>query len=372
MNNVLSIMCVCFLECGSQDHSLAATTAAQVAEALNSKNKSKLTTAAQVAEALNSKNEPKLTTLLEKLEEPKELALAVIRLTDALHSNDEDIAVLAIRGLRQLGSMAKAASPALIRSLRNPFRLIREEALFALQYVDPENPEVISAITIALEDQDVGVRGGAAYVLGEIGRDPKRLIPELSKRIRDKDPYVRAEAARALYRIDKDQTQKVVPILIAILEKGSNVRACVVAMGTVREIGPMAKDSAQSLIKILKNPSFGYWRSRAALALAATKPDDSEVAAALIDVLGDKDAAVSCFVGHALMKIGPNTIPRLAKAFKEKPACRQVAAQVLGSFGAKAKSCIPMLESALDDPDPVVRERAAEALNNIKLCLSKK
>jgi len=89
-------------------------------------------------------------------------------------------------------------------------------------------------------------------------------------------------------------------------------------------------------------------------------------ASALLQGLGTTDAQTFFFVAWGLRRIGPPAIPLLREALRsgEKPT-RAGAACVLGFIGEAAGAAEADLLLALEDVDPEVRSRAAEALGEI-------
>jgi HEAT repeat protein len=59
-------------------------------------------------------------------------------------------------------------------------------------------------LTKALDDDDISVRGSAAYVLGEMGSAAKSALPQLEKMAeKDPDEVVRQVVQEAIPKIEK-------------------------------------------------------------------------------------------------------------------------------------------------------------------------
>jgi len=65
-------------------------------------------------------------------------------------------------------------------------------------------PPALPALTLACEDPNRNVRGGAAFALGEIGRPAEIAWPHLTRLLTDPAPEVRVEAERALRKIAQE------------------------------------------------------------------------------------------------------------------------------------------------------------------------
>lgn len=86
----------------------------------------------------------------------------------------------------------------------------------------------------------------------------------------------------------------------------------------------------------------------------------------LIEATADGSSSVRIGVAKALAKLGPDVVPHLVKALgHDIGMVRLTAAQVLYGFGASATEAIPALAKALEDQEPMVRQWAATALQNI-------
>jgi HEAT repeat protein len=103
--------------------------------------------------------------------------------------------------LGHIGSEAKEAVPALIKTLGDPEVGVQE---FAIASLGPEAKEAVPALIKVLGDRWQAVRWRAAYALGDIGPEAKQAIPEL-ERVAEEDPdgLVRQNAHDALEKIRK-------------------------------------------------------------------------------------------------------------------------------------------------------------------------
>ncbi|MCT7979578.1 HEAT repeat domain-containing protein [Laspinema olomoucense] len=166
----------------------------------------------------------------------------------------------------------------------------RREAVKGLRQIG--TPAVPLLIT-ALQDADVGVRGGAAFALGSMGSDAESAIPSLIAALNDSAESVRLDAAVALRRI-----------------------------GT---------PAVEALATALQHPEIEVRRG-AAFALAGIGATAEPAIAPLINALQDPDERLAWNAAVALRAIGSPAVPALKEALTdENPQVRSSAAFALGN-----------------------------------------
>ena len=205
-----------------------------------------------------------------------------------------------------------------------------------------------------LEDSDEYARGGAAYVLGEIGS--KTVIPRLIPLLEDSDSYVRSNAAEALGKVGSETA---VPGLIPLLENSDKYVHTIAA----KALGKIGSETAvPGLIPLLED-SDSYVRKIAAEALG--KIGSETAVPGLIPLLEDSDSYVRKIAAEALGKIGSETaIPPLILLLEHSDYyVRSNAAAALGQIGSE--TAVPQLIRLLEHSDYYVRGSAAAALGQI-------
>jgi len=185
----------------------------------------------------------------------------------------------------------------------------------------------LSVLEKLAQDQDPGVRRGAAVALAQLG---EKALPALEKLAQDQDPEVRRETAVALAHLG----EKALPAL----EK-------------------LAQD---------QDP---WVRGEAAWPLAHL----GEKALPILEKLAqDQDPGVRLEAARALAQLGEKASPALEKLAQDQdPGVRLEAARALAQLGYHEKA-LPILEKLAQDQDPLVSLIAAWALARLghpPLCL---
>ncbi len=304
----------------------------------------------------------------------------------------------------------KANVPGLIYALYNPTAGVRQAAAEALGHFD--DPRAVESLIVALGDPDPDVRQTtidalgtlrspravdslvevleesdsvfvsrhAADALGNIG-DP-RAVPILTRKLRDSDPFVRLPAIDALGKIgDRAATQALIRMLKAPEDfvRGAAANA----------LGEIADERAVSaLARALNDPDRSVRDSAAGALGEIGDPSANEF---LVGALRDRDWAVRGAVAGALnetkwipdmgeagaaywaavenwsrcVEIGRPAVNPLSEALRlgTKEFTRAGAAEALGTVGESRAA--DSLVGALNDGAPLVRKRAAEALERL-------
>ncbi|MBY0523249.1 MAG: HEAT repeat domain-containing protein [Gemmataceae bacterium] len=261
-------------------------------------------------------------------------------LTEALKdaNNPADVRAAAARALRRMGPDARDAAPVLIEGLKDGDEKVRAASAGALGKVAYGREETMPKGTVgglrqALADGKAPVRGEAAKSLGELGVQPKTVVPELITALKkEKDPRAQAQMATALGRFG-DDAESAIPTLAGLL----------------KDKEPGTAEAAALALEKLGEPG------QVELAKAVNSPTEKVRKAAM----------------NAVAKVGRGpvataAVPGLAELLKDKDDKKRVeAATILAQLGASAKGAVPALGEALSDPDPTVRTKSAEALGKI-------
>ncbi len=207
-----------------------------------------------------------------------------------------------------------------------------------------------AAAALLIEKIDTAEAGEREQIARSLARIGPASIEPLRKALRDRSPKVRGVAAWALELMGK-KASPAVPALIA----------CLADQETPDDPKPVEKP----------DPVFAGWGR-------AGEPDPSvyeralaeigdAAVAALVKQLDEPDQHARRLAVRALGFVFDKKKLALARstALLDEPALRFEAAAALGGMNPLPRLAIPRLISALKDPDPAFRARAAETIGRI-------
>jgi HEAT repeat protein len=292
---------------------------------------------------------------------------AVPGLIEDLQSQDLQAQMLAAQWLAKLGLDAQPAVPMLVdQALNHPNRDMKVAATRALRILDLQASRKVMEDSIhALGDSDANVRRSACGILGSLGLLAKPAVPSLIGMLADEDDLVRAEAVGALGAIGVPLVDISTALTTALFDRASAVRyraaslfAFTVPIPTtaIAALSNLQKDSDKSvasLARVALDRGGGVDRS------------DVQILISLLQGRGEKNDTL-----QRLARLGPpaaEAVPALSAVLNDPlPLNRYLAAEALGTIGAAAKQSIPVLQRTLHDTDPIVRDAATEALHLIE------
>jgi HEAT repeat protein len=223
----------------------------------------------------------------------------------------------------------------------------------------PFNKAAVPALRKSLRDEDRTVRLAAIVALGEIGTEAAEAADDLGARLKEEDPDACVKICEALANFGSAG----VPALMDALKDDNREvrRAAVIALS---EMGPDAKAAGPVLAAIFRHIDSKSPYNEAKQALMSI---GEPAVPALIDALKDPSEDVRRWSLEALWTIGPAAkaaIPAVLERMEEEDL-RACAIGVLDSMGAKEPAVVDALRKALADPNPEVRDAAADALRNL-------
>ncbi len=140
-----------------------------------------------------------------------------------------------------------------------------------------------------------------------------------------------------------------------------------IASNELAKMGAIASSAVPALVSALIDFDIAV-RWSAANALMSIGPEAYEAIAQLIDTLQDSSIGVRTAAAYALRRIGHRSIAPLIKEISSSLRERRVNAMyALACIGAGARQALPALVKALQDPDPVVRSAASDAIRRIDM-----
>jgi len=264
---------------------------------------------------------------------------------------DHDDQTQAAFQLTQLGPKAKAAAPAMIKSLASTNRLTRHWAIQVLQAIGSASPEVVPALVHELDNRNTANEAADALII--ISLTDTNVLARVMERLEsDIDLPEAKSSARVLHAIGVE-ARPAVPLLIRALD---NTNAFVEAILALSVIGPDAAPAVPHLLRL-----YEQWRGEELkyperhMIVGALGSIGPAARAAVPMLKGLKDYEASS-VPHALLRIEPQN-PQLAIETarrdlepKETHFWQPGSIELLGEVGPPAQSVIPILLRAVDSP----------------------
>lgn len=322
--------------------------------------------------------------------------------------------LLGVSFLKELGDDAPLLKQVFVDMIGDKTRKRgRDAAVFALGQVAHGQPDALSVLLQALEDDDPKVQTLAASALGKWGKAARPAIPQLLKMLqKPRVPQQANAAARALGHIGLD-SEGVVPALITLLEtepatasdRGTLLKA-------VGDFGPRAKAAIPTLLTRARQVERGEGLTELRVDFARAlwridrHPQAIEMFRAEVTSLGVPNRGEEYSPSHGLLaglgELGPAALPFVPRLERYRvhltdeeailvdeslwrinptPATqdrfrvvllheywivRVHALEALGRLGPLAKPLLSEVKKALTDRHPRVRAAAAAALKAIE------
>ncbi|MGO9585976.1 MAG: HEAT repeat domain-containing protein [Limisphaerales bacterium] len=251
------------------------------------------------------------------------------------------VQVAVIRCLREMGTNAEAAIPALVASLPANHRWRwNDDPYEALVSVGVNHPEiVVPALVNVLTNATAPAfnRGNIAMAMSVFDTHHAEVfLPALLDTINDRrtDDWSRREMAQALAVVGQNHPDLVVPVLMEAFTNSNNQYrdGIAEAMG---KFGNQARP-ALPLLRLATHDSYFYLREKAAIAEMQIAPEEPEALAVLIRDVNNAE------LGY-----------------------RQQAIYALGKLGTNGQEAVPALLKCLSHPDTQIRIDATRSLNQI-------
>jgi HEAT repeat protein len=270
----------------------------------------------------------------------------------------EEIATTATLVLGELGPDAAAAAPVLVTALKARDGRVVARAASVLGRLRRPPAGVVAALTEALSSGPDKGRPTCAQALGLLGAASRPAVPALAAA--QKEPAVRAHAALALVRIDPARGVDVARALTPDLDNASEP-ARSLALAALTQMRPPPVEVLPSVRALLADPQT----ARPALAVLAALDIQQRKALIpdLVTLLSSSDARLREAAGDVLFGMG-DALPAVEAALKSgSPIVRASAARAWGKVVVLLRDPVPLVP-LLGDPDPAVRQAAAETIAN--------
>lgn len=320
--------------------------------------------AESVAAQLDSELLPIRVTVLDTLRRIGTIPESAVPQIETLAGDaNQAVVVAAVRCLitleREDSTVVTASVPALISSLSNERRSVRNAAASALVEI---GSSVVPALATAFASDQPVVRLKACEVARRLGVDASPLIPNLIDRLQDEDELVVRSAATALGSVRSD-AHVVLPALTKLLSADSlAVRADVVS--AIGEFSELAGETVVVVCKMVENDDSAIVRAAAAETLGRIGGGSEQAAQSLVRAIEDVHGGVTVQAANALSQLGAKAVPVLLPLLKN-PLYRDLAISVLGEIGPDAAPAVPALVSLLNDDDEELLREVFIALATI-------
>ncbi|MDH4186010.1 MAG: HEAT repeat domain-containing protein [Nitrospira sp.] len=292
-------------------------------------------------------------------------ARAVPGLIEDLRSDDAQAQALAALHLGHIGEDAKPAVPVLVAmATASPTSYAATTAAGALPTIDLSAArQVMAAWLPKLHDANPQTRRDAISMLGTLGPAAKPAASALVLLLSDEDTVVRERAARALGAIGLPIDVVMRGLIQALRDPEWTVRQAAVTQFSFS--GFSSHESLAVLRELTKDSN----RTVAQLARSSVASAEHPIQASVYSMML-KQGTNRTYTLHQLAKLGPRaaeTVSGIAAILTaEQPLERYLAACALEEIGQAAAAATPALQRNLNDPDPIVREAAADALQSIR------
>lgn len=302
----------------------------------------------------------------------------VAALTAALEDREGSVCYYSASSLGNLGDVAQAAIPALIRITSQKEHKARTSAAQTLGKISSKetHAKTVPVLMALAKDEDVDARESALDALRTILNDVKygeekldandALVKLFIEGLKDENLRVRSSAAEALQPLGPLAAAAVPALIVGLGDESEYVRRG--SVDALKEIGEAARPAEDALIRAATDNKEEYIRRSAIETLGVIQGDPKKIVPVLCELLKNEDLQYSAL--EALKGYGEHAetaLPDL-QALLDSPEDykRSTALTVLGQLGPKAKSVIPRLKEILqNDGDDSARNEAAKALLKI-------
>lgn len=177
--------------------------------------------------------------------------------------------------------------------------------------------------------------------------------------LQDPDAYVRGIASIGLGLQSPQAAGPALPVLLETVDR-SEVGLEREAAAVLSHVGAFHVDA---LLHHLTSDGFLTEDRRGAILNALVAAGD-RAPAAIVDCLRGPGRDQAVDLGDVLLLIGPASVPAVSElaAASDDTAMQHFAIFLLARLGPGAREAVPVLQAALDSPDPGVQDAARQAL----------
>jgi HEAT repeat protein len=282
-------------------------------------------------------------------------------------AKSERVRAGAARAIALTGPEALPHVPALMAAVKDPDPHVRHEVVLTLGAIGRPAAAAVQTLIGALDDGDYVVPPGAASALGQLGPEAESASAALCKALSSPSYQLRTQAQAALVAIGP----AAVPGLRESL-KSKDPSVVVLSAQAIGRIGPKARAAIPELVL-----GFGHTnltaKTATAEALTVLRAKLPEAVPALALAVGQYDIQLATTAVTLLQELRADTpvvvtafINRLEQPLANVPSSielHKLIVRALGHVGPPARSAVPVLIVALDEP--ALMEDAALSLRLI-------
>jgi HEAT repeat protein len=277
----------------------------------------------------------KITTALGKIE-PGRAGRQAAELIAGLKDKDPKVRRNAAESLGKLGRPEAGVVDALAGALQDKDFSVQLAVVSALEKL---GPAAVPVLQKALQHRDKFVRQNAITALGNMSAGAAPALPAVRAALQDSELDVRMAAGEALTKLDPATPLDALVTELSKQLEGKDEQDCQKALTALGKLGPSAKASVPTLIKVVKSGTPPQ-RKEAVEALGKIGPAARDAVPALIDALKDKETD---------KKLSADSALPFLRAFA---TFRAAAADALGQIGPDARSAVPALLEVIKETKP--------------------
>lgn len=291
--------------------------------------------------------------------------------------------------------------PPLINLLKDPVPKVRATAATSLGAFHAAATQIVPALLARLDDEDMGVRRAIVVSLGMLGQGSDDAEKAVATYMNDPDPAMKRDAVvawaamgkrddtiiplliealgskeegtanatrKALTEIGSETPKKVVPGLVATLDKKGDPRA----VNAVRVLGALRKNAAPYTRQIAHaydgtSPKDRHYVIDALLAVDESGEQTIPVLNKALDAIDSLDRHEAILGLMKFRSNPPAIVPTLVRAFRDaSQENRLLAVSIVRGMGEPAMTAIPALLPLTEVPDVKMRKAALSAIGSVR------
>ncbi|QDU77346.1 HEAT repeat protein [Bremerella volcania] len=264
--------------------------------------------------------------------------------------------------LSEMAEKGEKAIPRLRKALQNE-KAAYWACLVAAE-MGPDAAPAVPELTAVLDNKDPEVRMHALIALGEIGPGAKPALPRVITALQsDEIPAVKYSAAFALAAMEDAQATEA----LQKAAEGDDAFLSLMSYYAVAKLNPQDKQkmttAATFLVEAMKNENPNV-RAAAARCLANLEAPPEIVQPIIADALQDADPRVVVNITDAIVKMGPQVLPKVIQGLKNDKL-KWISVGIIRQWGEAAPEAVGPLADALASEDEQFRAEVLMALGAI-------